>query len=405
MNVALLKTPLKQVKSVQELLMNDQARSQIAMVASKILTPERMMRVTANAIRRTPSLQECEPLSFLGAMMFCAQMGFEPNSPLGHAYLIPFNKNVKIKLPNGRDDWVKIKQVEVVIGYKGFKELARRSGKIKSMHGDIVYEGDMFSHEYGSGQHLRHVPCGRKDKPIGAYFHVAYDGGEGHVYMTKEEIEAHRDRYSKGWQQAVKDGKTADSPWKKDWEAMWIKTPCRILIGRGDIPMSTEMADAMTVDDGGIDFRGFAADPLAGPDVIEGEAEEEQPEEEEEAKPEPTRAAKPKPAEKQDNRQANTKPAQQIEARHVEVQNAQVQDDEPVQGSLLDETQADENGEVIPQKPDWSQNGFGKGFLMDVRDMGFDAAMDLHGDEIARIKDEKPGLYDYLMLECAKITN
>ena len=405
MNVALVKTPLRQVKSVQELLSNEQARQQISMVVSKVLTPERLMRATANAIRRTPALQECEPISFLGAMMFCAQLGFEPNSPLAQAYLIPFNKNTPVKLPNGRTDWVTIKQVEVVIGYKGFKELARRSGKIKSMHGDIVYEGDVFSHEYGSGQHLRHVPCGRKDKPIGAYFHVAYDGGEGHVYMTKEEIEGHRDRYSKGWQQAVKIGKTADSPWKKDWEAMWIKTPCRILIGRGDIPMSTEMADAITVDEAGIDFRSFATDPLAGPDVIEGEVDEPQPEEEEEAKPELTTATKPKPAEKQESRQSKPKPVQSIEARHVEVKNAQVQDDEPAQGSLLDETRADENGEVIPQEPDWSQNGFGKGFLMDVRDMGIDAAKDLHGDEIARIKDEKPGLHTYLMAEVAKITN
>jgi len=401
MNVALSKTPLRQVKSVQELLSNEQARQQISMVVSKVLTPERLMRATANAIRRTPALQECEPISFLGAMMFCAQLGFEPNNPLAQAYLIPFNKNTPVKLPNGRTDWVTIKQVEVVIGYKGFKELARRSGKIKSMHGDIVYDGDVFSHEYGSGQHLRHVPCGRKDKPIGAYFHVAYDGGEGHVYMTKEEIESHRDRYSKGWQQAVKAGKTADSPWKKDWEAMWIKTPCRILIGRGDIPMSTEMADAITVDEAGIDFRSFATDPLAGPDVIEGEADEPSPEQEEEAKPEP----KPKLVEKQETRQANTKPAQQVEARHVEARNAPVQDDERAQGEPSDETPADENGEVIPQETDWSQNGFGKGFLMDVRDMGYDVAYDLHGGDLDRIKDEKPGLYDYLMIECAKITN
>lgn len=265
---ALMNIPLRQVKNVQQLLMSQTVRDQIGMVATKTVTPERMMRVVANAIRRTPSLQECEPMSFLGAMMFCSQMGLEPQTPLGLAYLIPFNKSVKVKDKdkNGRDRWEKVKSVEVVIGYKGFKELARRSGLIEVMHGDIVFEGDVFSHEYGSNQHLKHVPCGRRDKPLGAYFFVRFKGGEGHIYMTKAEIEAHRDRYSKGWQDAVKNNKTEDSPWAKDWEAMWIKTPCRRLLSRGDVPLSVEMIDAMNADESdAVDFSQFVFDPSGGP--------------------------------------------------------------------------------------------------------------------------------------------
>jgi recombination protein RecT len=392
MSAVMTKTPLRQVSSVQELLFNEQARIQISMVASRTLTPERLMRVTANAIRRTPALQKCDPMSFLGAMMFLAQMSLEPNTPLGHAYLLPFNKNIKVGKDEktGRDIWKKVPQVEVVIGYKGFKELSRRSGQIKSMHGDIVYEGDLFTHEYGSGQHLKHVPCGRKDKPVGAYFHVAYNGGEGHVYMTKDEIEAHRDLYSKGWQNAVKDGKTAESPWKKDWEAMWVKTPCRILIGRGDIPMSTELSDALAVDEAVIDFRSFAADPMQLPDVIEADADEVEEE------------AKPKAGTRTDVKYVDEAESQDQAGEQSQVAET-ANHSEPEQGSLLPVDDKPAAQDV--NEPDWSQNGFGKGFLMDVRDIGFDAAMDLHGGEIERIKDEKPGLHAYLMAESSKLTN
>jgi recombination protein RecT len=67
--------PLRQVKSVKQLLMNDNARDQLAAVAAKHMSPERMMRVVASAIRTTPKLQECDPMSFLGALMQCAALG------------------------------------------------------------------------------------------------------------------------------------------------------------------------------------------------------------------------------------------------------------------------------------------------------------------------------------------
>ena len=271
---ALMNIPLRQVKNVKQLLMSQDVRNQLSMVATSTMTPERLMRVVANTLQRTPGLQECEPMSFLGAMMMCAQMGLEPQTPLGLAYLIPFNKNTKTKGPDGRDQWVKVKTVEVVIGYKGFKELVKRSGKVAAMHGDIVYEGDQFSHSYGYNQHCDHVPSGNQGAPLGAYFYiVGKDNLKGHVYMAKAEIEAHRNRYSKGWQDAVKNGKTADSPWMKDWEAMWIKTCVRRLISRGDVPMSVELIDAISADEAKVDFSAFAFDPRNGP-VIEAQADD-----------------------------------------------------------------------------------------------------------------------------------
>lgn len=413
----LLKTPLRQVQSVQHLLMNEQARNQLAMVATKALTPERMMRVVANAIRRTPALQECEPMSFLGAMMFCAQMGLEPQSPLGLAYLVPFNKSMRTgqKDAKGKDIWAKIKTVEVVIGYKGFKELARRSGEIKSMHGDIVYAGDEFSHEYGSHQHLKHIPCGSTETPLGAYFHVAFQGGEGHVYMTRAEIEAHRDRYSKGWQDAVKNGKTEDSPWKKDWEAMWIKTPCRRLMSRGDIPMSVEMMDALAADEEPVDFSGFAFDPRNGP-VIDAEkggdhqAEDLQMIEHGETmradfdrKPEHRDTA---PAQ----RQQQEKPAQRRDTGAYaegapKLTETRQEEPEQGQGNMFAESEQESkpaaNAGLSTAR--FAENTWGQTFLKDVADVGFDQAYGLHDVGFDQIRDERPDFFEWLKVEILKI--
>ncbi|MCA0424025.1 MAG: recombinase RecT [Proteobacteria bacterium] len=285
MSGALQKTPLRQVQSVKELLMNDGARNQLAMVAAKHMNPERMMRVVANAIRTTPKLQNCEPMSFLGALMHCASMGLEPNTPLGHAYLIPFDRT----LNRGKKDERKITEVQVVIGYKGFIDLARRSGQLASIHGDVVYSDDeVWSHEYGSNQHLRHRPGLRKGKRLGAYCHVKLNLGEGitaegHRFMSIEEIIAHRNQHSQGWKTAVKYNNTDDSPWNEknpQFEAMAIKTVVRALANRGELPMSIEFMEAMQVDEAKADFRGFAMDPTGGmtidADAEEGEVEETQ---------------------------------------------------------------------------------------------------------------------------------
>ena len=87
--------PLTQVTNVKELLWNDAAKTQLHQVAAAHMKPERMMRLMANAIRTTPKLGECDPMSLLGGLMTCAGLGLEPNTIMGHAYLIPFKNNRK----------------------------------------------------------------------------------------------------------------------------------------------------------------------------------------------------------------------------------------------------------------------------------------------------------------------
>ena len=285
--------PLRQVSQVRELLVNAQARDQLAAVAAKHMNPERMMRVVANAIRTTPKLQQCEPMSFLGALMHCASMGLEPNTPLAHAYLIPFENKRK-----------GVTEVQVIIGYKGLIDLARRSGQLASIHGDVVYDDDeLWSHEYGSNQHLRHRPGPRKGNRLGAYCYVKLNLGdgitaEGHRFMTMDEIIEHRNRHSQGWKTAVRFNKTKDSPWFEGnpaFEAMAIKTAVRALANRGELPMTIEFMTAMQTDEAHADYRAFAMDPDTGVSTAEPEDEPEYIEGEAEAEPETASDPDPKP--------------------------------------------------------------------------------------------------------------
>lgn len=295
------KKPLGQVTSVKELLVNDGAKGQLAQVAASHMKPERMMRLMANAVRTTPKLAECDPMSLLGGLMTCAGLGLEPNTVLGHAYLIPFKNNRK-----------KVTEVQLVLGYKGLIDLARRSGHITSIAAHVHYSDDeLWEYEEGTEARLRHIPGPQAGDKLHAYAIAKFkDGGHAYTVLPWSKVMSIRDN-SQGWKTAVRYGKTANSPWATHEDAMARKTAIRALANY--LPLSVEMKDAISLDGAKPDYAGFAMDPT-GPlemqpdeDTIEGEAvEEEAPKEDpkpkqevREPKDEPKPKAETKPAPKQ----------------------------------------------------------------------------------------------------------
>jgi recombination protein RecT len=286
--VSVLKdVPLRQVQSVKDLLISRQAGQQLAAVAARHMNPERMMRVVANAIRTTPKLQQCEPISFLGALMQCASLGLEPNTILGHAYLIPFDKT----LDRGKSTERKITEVQLVVGYKGLIDLARRSGHITSIHAGIHYSDDattggLWEYEEGTEAKLRHRNGDMAGKKQHAYAIAKFkDGGHAYVVLPWSHVMRIRDG-SQGYQTAKKYNKLKDTPWVAHEDAMAKKTAIRALAKY--LPLSVEFADAMTVDEQSLNYRSFAMDPTQGllpepdpaeedqdaaGDVVEGAAE------------------------------------------------------------------------------------------------------------------------------------
>lgn len=217
-------------------------QSEIAKALPKHMSADRMARVATTAIRQTPKLLECEPASLFGAIIQCAQLGLEPSNGLGHAYLLPFDKNEK-----RGNQWVKVRtDVTLIIGYRGMLDLARRSGQIESIEAHAVYKCDKFECELGLNSKLIHVPDWdnpERNDPAKVVFVYAVaklkDGGTQFQVMSRQGVEAIRER-----SKAAKSG-----PWVTDWEQMALKTVTRRLFKW--LPVSIELQNAVSLDEAG----------------------------------------------------------------------------------------------------------------------------------------------------------
>ena len=171
-----------------------------------VITPERFTRMVLSAISTNPKLGSCTPGSFLGAMMSAAQLGLEPNTPLGQAYILPFqNKGVL--------------EAQFQLGYKGLIDLAYRSGEVELVQAHIVYANDRFECEFGLEPKLTHVPADTdRGDPIKVYaMFKTKSGGYGFEVMSMEDVRKHAEKYSKAYS-------TSFSPWKTNFEEMAKKT-------------------------------------------------------------------------------------------------------------------------------------------------------------------------------------
>ena len=181
-------------------------QGEIAKALPSVITPERFTRIVMSAISTTPKLAETTPQSFLGAMMTAAQLGLEPNTPLGQAYLLPYkNKGVL--------------ETQFQLGYKGLIDLAYRSGEVSIIQAQAVHENDEFSYEYGLEPKLIHKPAMRDRGAVYCYYAMfrTKDGGFGFEVMSREDIETHARRYSQSYSSDF-------SPWKTNFDAMAKKT-------------------------------------------------------------------------------------------------------------------------------------------------------------------------------------
>lgn len=209
-------------KSIKQLLIAQEG--QIAKALPSVMTPERFTRIAMTALSTNPKLQACTGESFLGALMQAAQLGLEPNTPLGQAYLIPYGSQCQFQL-----------------GYKGLIELAHRSGEFKSIYAQTVYENDEFSFELGLDADLIHKPVlgSSRGKPI-AYYAVykLVNGGYGFEVMSYDDITSHAKQFSK----SVNNG-----PWKTNFDEMAKKTVLKKVLKYA--PIKTEFARGIAQDE------------------------------------------------------------------------------------------------------------------------------------------------------------
>ena len=154
----------------------EKLKPQLALALPRHMTADRMARIVLTDMRRVPKLMECTPQSLAGAIMASAQLGLEPGNGLGHAYLLPFDKRAKVG-----GQWQTVAtECQIIIGYRGMIDLARRSGQIVSLSARIVHERDHFAYRYGLDENVEHVPhAGEAPGPMTFVYAVAKlkDGG------------------------------------------------------------------------------------------------------------------------------------------------------------------------------------------------------------------------------------
>ena len=194
-----------------------------------VITPERFTRMVLSAISTNPKLASCTKASFLGAMMNAAQLGLEPNTPLGQAYILPYiNKGVL--------------EAQFQLGYKGLIDLAYRSGEVEVVQAHIVYENDEFECEYGLEPKLTHTPADKdRGEPIKVYaVFKTKSGGYGFEVMSMEDVRIHASKYSKAYNSSF-------SPWKTNFEEMAKKTVLKKVLKYA--PLKSDFVRGITQDE------------------------------------------------------------------------------------------------------------------------------------------------------------
>jgi len=219
---------------VRDLL--ERSKDEITKALPKNITSERIARIALTTLRKNPSLLECDPRSFLSAVMQASQLGFELDDNLGLVYLVPY-KNRKTGA----------KDAQLIIGYRGLIELGRRSGKLKSISSRLVYENEPFSVEYGLSENLTHTPLPpsqRGNNIKGAYAVATMnDGSKAFEFLWADELEEiKKNALEKTWNPKT-------SPWETHWEEMYKKTVIRRAMKY--LSLSPEVVKATVIDEYG----------------------------------------------------------------------------------------------------------------------------------------------------------
>jgi recombination protein RecT len=247
------------------------------MINSTLGNPQKAARfVTAitSAVSTNPALAECDASTIVSAGLLGEGLNLSPSPQLGQYYLVPFNDR-----KNNR------KVAQFQLGYKGYIQLAIRSGQYKKLNVLPIKEGELISfnplEEEIEVQLIEDETAREEAATIGYYAMFEYTNGfKKAMYWSKEKMESHAEKYSMGYK--AKKGYTF---WEKDFDAMACKTMLRQIISKWGI-MSIEMQKALESDsaviseNGSVDYIDAPVVENPQPEVVDAEPVEasEQPE-------------------------------------------------------------------------------------------------------------------------------
>ncbi len=198
------------------------------------------------AVNTNPTLAQCSPVTVYNAALAAASLKLPINSNLGLAYLVPYQNNKKIVGEDGKERWAKVWEAQLQIGWKGFVQLAQRSGQYKRIACTPVYEGQLISEDPLMGNEYDWKA--KKSEKIVGYISrfELLNGFTNDFYMTAEQAEAHGARYSQSFKSDKQYG-NSKSLWSTDFDKMALKTVIKLNISKWG-PMSVEMQKAVEID-------------------------------------------------------------------------------------------------------------------------------------------------------------
>lgn len=228
----------------------------------------RFVTAITSAVSTNPALSECDAATIVSAGLLGEGLNLSPSPQLGQYYLVPFKDR-----KNGRT------VAQFQLGYKGYIQLAIRSGQYKKLNVLPIKQGELISfnplEEEIEVQLIEDETEREKAPTIGYYAMFEYTNGfKKAMYWSREKMESHAEKYSMGYK--AHKGYTF---WEKDFDAMACKTMLRQIISKWGI-MSIELQkavendSAVIYDDGKVDYIDAPAaepDTVQQPEVIEAE--------------------------------------------------------------------------------------------------------------------------------------
>jgi recombination protein RecT len=223
-NVDILKTMLA-APSVAEQFQNALKEASSTFVASVI-----------DLYNGDNALKQCEPKAVVMEALKAAVLKLPINKSLGFAYIVPFSNSKK----DEQGQWTKTMQPTFMLGYKGYIQLAMRTGQYKTINADVVYEGELKTRDKLTGE-IDFSGEKTSENVIGYFAHIILlNGFSKTLYMDKIKVDSHAKKHSKSYAQT-------NGAWKTNFDEMALKTVLRNLLSHYGF-LSVEMMGAIDSD-------------------------------------------------------------------------------------------------------------------------------------------------------------
>lgn len=265
--------PVPVVNQVKAMLSQDNIKEKFTEVLGH-KAPQFMASIT-NAVSGSSQLKKCPANSIIGAAFVAATYDLPIDSNLGFAAIVPYNESV---YDQQRREWVKVPKAQFQMMYKGFIQLAIRSGYYEKMNYAVVYEDELVSYNpiTGEVEFTRDFNActqrmnGEYEKVVGYYAWFRLKTGfSQELFMTKSAVDNHAKKYSQAYRYDLNNNKKS-SKWTTDFEAMALKTVIKLLLSKWGI-LSVDMQRAIQDDQKVYDEDGEGSYGDNQPDMIPAE--------------------------------------------------------------------------------------------------------------------------------------